>query len=76
MFFEMVKETCQTCFKQSMDQLLGHLSHSGHVNDDDLRSLMFGDYMFPDADPRVYDEVTDLPQLTSTMEQCVVFRRV
>ena len=33
------------------------------------RSLFFGDYMVPGADPRVYDEVKDFKELTSTIER-------
>lgn len=33
------------------------------------RSLFFGDYMIPGADPAVYDEITDFTQLTSTVER-------
>lgn len=32
------------------------------------RSLFFGDYMTPDSPERIYDEVTDLSQLTQQME--------
>merc|ERR1719171_735394 len=37
--------------------------------DDDMRSLFFGDYMVPGADPRIYDEVQDLEKLRETMEE-------
>ena len=33
-----------------------------------FRSLFFGDYMKPDSPERIYDEVTDLSQLTQQME--------
>ena len=33
-----------------------------------FRSLFFGDYMNPDSPERIYDEVTDLSQLTLQME--------
>ncbi|KAK6187847.1 hypothetical protein SNE40_005782 [Patella caerulea] len=65
-FFNMVKEMCQTHFKLSIDKVLGHLSKSGHVVDDDVRSLFFGDYI--NAESKIYDEVTDLKELTSIME--------
>ena len=61
---------CQNHFKQNLDKLLGHLSKSGTVEDEHVRSLFFGDYMNPEN--KVYDEVTDLKELTITMEQWVV----
>lgn len=39
------------------------------MEDEDIRSLFFGDYADPDADIRVYDEITDLASLQSAMEQ-------
>ena len=33
------------------------------------RGLFFGDYMVPGAEPRIYDEVLDFAQLTTTMEK-------
>ncbi|XP_069839891.1 dynein axonemal heavy chain 3 isoform X1 [Dendropsophus ebraccatus] len=67
-FFSMVKETTSNCFKQSVDKVLSHLTPTGKVVDDNIRSLFFGDYFKPDSDTKVYDEITDLKQLTSVME--------
>ena len=33
-----------------------------------MRNLFFGDFIDPDANPRVYDEIQDLTQLTSIMD--------
>ena len=66
-FFKIVKQNCQDSFKQNIDKVLGHLSLSGKVVDDDIRSLFFGDFLDPDK--KVYTEITDLKQLTSVMEQ-------
>ena len=49
-------------------QLLGHISASVKVEDEDIRSLFFGDYTKPDSDSRAYDEITDLKALTSIMD--------
>lgn len=38
--------------------------------DDNVRSLFFGDYMQAEGG-KAYDEVTDLKELTSTMEKYV-----
>ncbi|XP_039631019.1 dynein heavy chain 3, axonemal [Polypterus senegalus] len=67
-FFHIIKETTSNYFKQSLDKLLSHLTPSGKVSDENIRSLFFGDYLKPDADTRAYDEITDLRQLTGVME--------
>ncbi|NXW28891.1 DYH3 protein, partial [Phaetusa simplex] len=67
-FFQMVQETTSNGFKQSFDKVLSHLSPTGKISDDDIRSLFFGDYLMPDSNVKVYDEITDLKQLTTVME--------
>ncbi|XP_021267492.1 dynein heavy chain 3, axonemal isoform X1 [Numida meleagris] len=67
-FFQMVKMTTSNVFKQSLDKVLSHLSPTGNVTDDHIRSLFFGDYLEPDSNVKAYDEITDLKQLTSVME--------
>ena len=63
-----MRDVCQSSYKVSIDKVLGHLSKSGRVTDDSVRSLFFGDFMQTE---RVYDEITDLRQLNKAMEQCV-----
>ncbi|XP_042545793.1 dynein axonemal heavy chain 3 [Dipodomys spectabilis] len=67
-FFNMVKETTSNCFKQTVEKVLIHLSPDGKIVDDNIRSLFFGDFFKPGADPKIYDEIIDLKQLTSVME--------
>ncbi|XP_037363374.1 dynein axonemal heavy chain 3 isoform X2 [Talpa occidentalis] len=67
-FFNMAKETTSNCFKQSMEKVLIHLSPTGKIVDDNIRSLFFGDFFKPQSDTKVYDEITDLKQLTVVME--------
>ncbi|XP_069503771.1 dynein axonemal heavy chain 3 [Ambystoma mexicanum] len=67
-FFNMVKETTSSCYKQSVDKVLSHLTPSGKVIDDNIRNLFFGDYFKAESDTRIYDEITDLKTLTSVME--------
>ncbi|XP_042293782.1 dynein axonemal heavy chain 3 [Sceloporus undulatus] len=67
-FFNMVKETTSDCFKQSVDKVLSHLSRTGKIKDENIRSLFFGDYAKPSSDTKIYDEITDLKKLTSVME--------
>uniref|UniRef100_A0A8C5C8I2 Dynein axonemal heavy chain 7 n=1 Tax=Gadus morhua TaxID=8049 RepID=A0A8C5C8I2_GADMO len=68
MFFNIVQDRTSSFFKQTIDKLLGHLSLNGKVADEDIRSLFFGDYGKPDADPKIYDELGDLPALQGAME--------
>ncbi|KAK1344425.1 hypothetical protein QTO34_013119 [Cnephaeus nilssonii] len=67
-FFNLVKETTSNCFKHTMEKVLIHLSPTGKIVDDNIHNLFFGDYFKPDSDPKIYDEITDLKQLTVVME--------
>ena len=69
-FFDIVRAACSDQFKINIDKALGHLTMSGNVHDETVRSLLFGDYMNPEG-AKIYDEVTDLKQLQSVMEQYV-----
>ena len=64
-FFELTKEACHDSFKIQIEKALAHLAVAGKVNEESVRSLLFGDYM--DSE-RFYDEVTDIPELIKTME--------
>uniref|UniRef100_A0A8C0TTX9 Dynein axonemal heavy chain 3 n=1 Tax=Canis lupus familiaris TaxID=9615 RepID=A0A8C0TTX9_CANLF len=55
-FFNMVKETTSSCFKQTMEKVSRPYD------------LFFGDFFKPESDPKIYDEITDLKQLTVVME--------
>ncbi|EGD83038.1 dynein heavy chain 2 [Salpingoeca rosetta] len=71
LLFEAVKRVTKEQFKADFKTLFAHLAsdpQQGPV-DDDMRSLFFGDYMQPGADPRIYDEVQDLDALRETMEE-------
>uniref|UniRef100_A0A8C3EWZ4 Dynein axonemal heavy chain 3 n=1 Tax=Corvus moneduloides TaxID=1196302 RepID=A0A8C3EWZ4_CORMO len=39
-----------------------------NITDDNIRALFFGDYIKPSSSVKIYDEITDLKQLTSVME--------
>lgn len=57
-FFNMVSTTVATHFKTDVQKLLGHLApHSKSIQDVHVRNLIFGDYMDPKADTKIYDEV-------------------
>ncbi|XP_052780138.1 dynein axonemal heavy chain 12-like isoform X1 [Mya arenaria] len=72
--FEAVKKSVKDFFKEAFDGLFESLvPDGGKVKEGDLRSLMFGDYMNPDAEPeeRVYDEVRSLDDMYQIVEQCL-----
>uniref|UniRef100_A0A667I2I8 Dynein axonemal heavy chain 3 n=1 Tax=Lynx canadensis TaxID=61383 RepID=A0A667I2I8_LYNCA len=70
-FFNMVKETTSNCFKSIyyvFKKLLKNADFGEYIVDDNIRSLFFGDFFKPESDPKIYDEITDLKQLTVVME--------
>ncbi|CAL8109272.1 unnamed protein product [Orchesella dallaii] len=67
--FNLVGETLAENFKTDTAKLLGHLVPNGQkLEDYHIRKLIFGDYMDPKADLKIYDEVTDLNELNDVME--------
>uniref|UniRef100_H2ZME2 AAA+ ATPase domain-containing protein n=1 Tax=Ciona savignyi TaxID=51511 RepID=H2ZME2_CIOSA len=71
-FFHIVKECCSNYFKQNLDKVLSHLVNTSPIGislqDDDVRNLFFGDFINPEANPRVYDEIQDFSKLTEVMD--------
>ena len=57
--FDIVKNACYQNFRQHMDKILVDLIPEDETNliDSHIRGLFFGNYMEPDADPKIYDEV-------------------
>ena len=61
--FRMMKDVTKQYFQKDFDKLFGHLKQEGQaLKEEDLRSLLFGDYMIADAegDDRLYKEISDL----------------
>ena len=68
MFFELVKSVMQDVLKVDMNKLLEHLTPKNEkLADVHIRSLFFGDYGKPDGE-KIYDEITDLDELSKTIE--------
>ncbi|XP_075210784.1 dynein heavy chain 3, axonemal [Lycorma delicatula] len=67
--FEIVKEACYFHIRSKIDQFLASLVPEDEttLKVEHLRNLFFGNYMFPDADVKVYDEVKDFHLLTERM---------
>jgi len=64
-FFNLIKDACQESFKLNIEKVLAHLAVGGKVNEESIRSLLFGDYVDPE---HLYNEITDIPDLIKTME--------
>ncbi|CAH8611141.1 unnamed protein product [Schistosoma intercalatum] len=64
-FFDIIRQTCSDIFRTNIDKILSHLSLSGRVTDNDIRNLLFGNYIQDDS---CYDEVTDYKLLIKRME--------
>ena len=66
--FSTLKGVVKNNFKDDFDRLFSHLSASGKLVEDDMRSLMFGDYVDPDAmgEDRLYQEVTSMEEVKLT----------
>jgi dynein heavy chain len=64
-FFTNLQHTLSLHFNYSFESIFEHLAGSdGAVTDDNMRSLMFGDYIQPDAAVRNYDEVLDVTKIS------------
>ncbi|KAK2157592.1 hypothetical protein LSH36_188g04054 [Paralvinella palmiformis] len=69
-FFSMVKTAVEQQFKDKFQTIFGHLAVPGkHVTDNDIRSLLFGDYMGMKDENKFYDEITDMEQLQEAVER-------
>nr|KAG5708500.1 hypothetical protein BaRGS_026227 [Batillaria attramentaria] len=75
-FMRTVSGLVREHFKESFDGIFEHLANGGQggkCQEEDLRSLMFGDFMNPEAEPeeRVYQEVTSLDDFYSVVATCL-----
>jgi len=68
--FKMVRYTCYDKLRQPVEKVLANLLKPGEkaIKSSHIRDLFFGNYIEPDADPKVYDEVTDLEDLQEKMD--------
>lgn len=66
--FEIVKENCYQNYRQHLPRVLADLVPEDEILcGEHIRNLIFGNYMEPDSDIKIYDEVKDLDQLTEMM---------
>jgi len=69
--FKNVQSLTESHFKEKFSKLLGRLDKNkdGSVDLQELRTLMFGDFMIPGADPKVYTEIQDQEQLLTVVNE-------
>ncbi|GMH70086.1 hypothetical protein TrRE_jg13191 [Triparma retinervis] len=56
-FEKTIKDLCSSKFEMNYDDIVN------------VQRLIYGDYMIPGADPRLYEQVTDMAKLRSTVEE-------
>ncbi|XP_053376707.1 dynein axonemal heavy chain 3-like [Mercenaria mercenaria] len=72
-FFGMVKTSVEGQFKDKMPSLFSHITGDpkAEVTDDNIRSLLFGDYLNKGKTEKLYDEIQNLDELREVIEQCL-----
>jgi dynein heavy chain len=71
-FFDTIKRLTEKHFPNvKFDKCFQHLDSDGDgsVDANELRKLMFGDFLVPGADPRVYEEVTEYSVLHGVVSE-------
>lgn len=68
--FDVMKTASYNCLRQSVDLYLSDLMPVGEssLNADHLRNLFYGNYMDPESDKKVYDEIHSQKLLIQRME--------
>ncbi|KAL1497384.1 hypothetical protein ABEB36_008364 [Hypothenemus hampei] len=67
--FHIVFEACYQNFRQPMDKVCEPLvPEQEKLGPQHIRNLFFGNYIEPDAEPKIYDEITDIELLIEKME--------
>ncbi|XP_043569115.1 dynein axonemal heavy chain 3-like [Chiloscyllium plagiosum] len=72
LFFHIVKNVVQKQFKEKINNVFNHMIIGRDLNDDDIRTLFFGDYMSLKSNQKrkkAYNEITDMNELKNTIER-------
>ncbi|KAF4532840.1 hypothetical protein B566_EDAN014797 [Ephemera danica] len=69
-FFQLIKKSCVKYFNKPMESILRRLLPEGETKLDEnhLQGLIFGSFMEPDANPRIYDEIPDQGALLTKLQ--------
>ncbi|XP_029012096.1 dynein axonemal heavy chain 12 [Betta splendens] len=71
--YQLMKNIVKDHFKESFDQMFDHLKQGSKLVEEDMRNLLFGDYMKPDQeeDQRLYAEVPSMESFAQVVESCL-----
>ncbi|XP_013912660.1 PREDICTED: dynein heavy chain 12, axonemal isoform X1 [Thamnophis sirtalis] len=72
--FKLIKEIVKEHFKEPFDAVFSHLRQgNAPISEEDLRNLLFGDYMNPDleGEERIYYEIPNIQMFNDVVELCL-----
>ncbi|XP_034028529.1 dynein heavy chain 12, axonemal [Thalassophryne amazonica] len=71
--YQLMKNILQDHFKESFDKVFDHLKKGSELVEEDMRNLLFGDYMHPDQSDgeRLYAEVSSVESFAQVVELCL-----
>ncbi|NXE11184.1 DYH7 protein, partial [Lophotis ruficrista] len=72
--FNLMKNIVKEQFREAFDSVFAHLKQGDKpVTEEDMRSLVFGDYMVPEleGDERLYVEIPSIQLFNDVVEQCL-----
>lgn len=71
-FFKCSKETVKAQFQLDFDNVFSHYNDGkGKINNDSLRSLIFGTYFSTAKEGKTYDEILSIADLTTLMDKAL-----
>ncbi|XP_071332600.1 dynein axonemal heavy chain 12 [Trachinotus anak] len=71
--YQLMNSILKDHFKESFDQVFDHLKKGRKLEEEDMRNLLFGDYMNPDLedDERLYAEVPSMESFAQVVTSCL-----
>ncbi|XP_045475837.1 dynein axonemal heavy chain 3 [Harmonia axyridis] len=68
--FDIVRHACYENFRQHIQKVCANLlaEEEDKIAPHHIRKLFFGNFLFPDATTKIYDEITDMDDLLEKME--------
>ncbi|XP_026189143.1 dynein heavy chain 12, axonemal isoform X3 [Mastacembelus armatus] len=71
--YQLMNSIVRDHFKESFDQVFDHVKQGSKLVEEDMRNLLFGDYMNPDLedDERLYAEVPSMESFAQVVETCL-----
>ncbi|XP_061667239.1 dynein axonemal heavy chain 12-like [Syngnathoides biaculeatus] len=73
-FYQLMTKILKDHFNENFNQVFDHLKQGSQLVEQDMQTLLFGDYMNPDleADDRLYAEVPSIESFAEVVEGCLV----